>query len=321
MQAVRVIDTPGLADSDRGNRLRVREGNRLGVFEANLAMFRDLLRRRAKSSLRIHRVLYFLPCRGPLESADAVLQEEIEVMQHFFGNAIFDCMVLVATLYKGHTSLTFTEEDKALTTKRFDAALKLSDLEGDQPKCPPVIFIGFADTGVDIQREIESARVVSNEGFNFDQFVRGTCSKCAANYLCRKEQMDDPNKRLSVMVRVKSEEEEGEERKFVPYKSSKCHPLFIPKYSYWERVAGGAAHVATLGIPMIIHKLRTGEIPWPTFTSNDEMCLNCEQSPGSRGCTEVLTMYKATMPTGESKDMTVDHTNQLDDFFKNIDDI
>ena len=61
--AVEVIDTPGFAGSDTRQ-----------VYKANLAMLRDLIRKLVKSRLRIHRVLYFLPYRGPLKCADGVLQ-------------------------------------------------------------------------------------------------------------------------------------------------------------------------------------------------------------------------------------------------------
>ena len=80
-------------------------------------------------------------------------------------------------------------------------------------------------------------------------------------------------------------------------------------------MVGSAEHLVTLGIPMIIRKLREHELPWPTLTSNDEMCANCKQSPGSKGCKRVRTTYKATLPTGENEDLTVDHTNVIDDGF------
>ena len=76
-KAVEVVDTPGFADS---NAVKT-----LGVYKANLAMFRDLIRKCLNDKLRIHRVLYFLLHRGPLQCADAILQEEMRVMHHFFG--------------------------------------------------------------------------------------------------------------------------------------------------------------------------------------------------------------------------------------------
>ena len=96
--------------------------------------------------------------------------------------------------------------------------------------------------------------------------------------------------------------QEDDDNVFFPYLSSLCHPQFIPKYSYmyWERAAGGAAHVATLGIPMVIQKLRKRELPWPTFTSNDEMCVECKRSPGSEGCMDGCSKYR---------DKIVDHTS------------
>ena len=168
---------------------------------------------------------------------------------------------------------------------------------GDRPECPPVIFIGVEDKGVDIQRKIESAPVVSNEGLILDKFVQGTCARCAAKFLCHEGMTNDPGSRLGALVCG-----EGNKDEFIPYQSSQCHPLFIPKYSYWEKAAGGVGHIATLGIPALIQKLRKRGLPWPTFTSNDEMCVNCKQSPGSDGCMNVRSKYRDTI---------VDHTNLL----------
>ena len=131
--------------------------------------------------------------------------------------------------------------------------------------------------------------------------------------LCHEEDPNDFENRIGVAVQIEGSREIDDEEVFFPYHSSQCHPLFIPKHSFWERVAGGVAHVATLGIPMLIRKLRKRELPWPTFTSKDEMCVKCQKSPGSDGCMEVGTKYKTTLPTGESVDVTVDHTNAMED--------
>ena len=281
-------------------------------------MFRNLIRKQLNDKLRIHRVLYFLPHRGPLELADACLQEEIEVMHHFFGNAIFDCMVLIYTLHKRYQRCGFSEEDSEDTRKIFEKALKLAPIVGDRPECPPVLFIGLDDAGKDILHRIKSAAVLRNEGLILDKFVHGTCTRCAAKRLCYECKPNDPDNQIGVAIPVKGGEEKNEV--FVPYQSSQCHPLFIPKFSFWEKVAGGAAHVATLGIPMIIQMLRKREIPWPTFTSDDEMCANCNQSPGSQGCMEVRSKYTATLPTGITVGIIVDHTNLMeDDYFKFLD--
>ena len=286
-KAVLVVDTPGFADSDASRSF--------DVYQGNLALFRDIIRKRLNEKLRIHRVLYFLPCRGPPEKADAFIQDEIRVMYYYFGNKIFDRMVLVATQQKRFSGAGFSEKDREDTTNVFEEGLRLA-LGDDHPKCPPILYIGFNDAGVDIQRSIESAPVVSNEVLLLDKFVQGTCSKCSAKYIYHG--MDDPSDSKNRMeIQGKGEDQ-------------KCHPLFIPKYDVWKRVVGGVAHVGTLGIPMLVCMVVKGEIPWPTFTSNDEICTQCKKNPGSKGCWKVDTEYKAT---GKTKVVTVNHSNQVEE--------
>ena len=289
VKAVKIVDTPGFAGSE--------ECQRQGVKKANLAMFRDLIRKGLNENLRIHRVLYFLPCRGPLERADGVLQEEIQVMHHFFGKAIFDCMVLVATLYERKQGLGFDDEDKEQTRNTIEKALTKA-LRNDRPTCPPVLYIGFNDDGADIQHSIESAHVVSNEVLTMDRLVEGTCSRCSAKYLCHKaDDPNDPENRIGVVTQVEGKKQKYNKEQLNPYYSSKCHPLFIPKYSKREKVAGGTAH----------------ELPGPL--NNNEMCVNCKQSPGSDGCLQSRTRFQATLDTGQRVDTIVEHTNRFEDYY------
>ena len=294
--AVLVVDTPGFADTDA-------LAQHKNVFQSNLAMFRDLIRKRVREKLRIHRVLYFLPFRGPPQRADGIIQEEIKVLHYYFGNAIFDRMVLVATQQKRFSAAGITKKDREDIIKAFTRGLKLA-LGNDHPECPPLVYIGFDDIGGDVQRRIESAPVVSNEVLVLDKFVQGTCSKCSSKYiLSKKDNPRDTTKRINVG----------------PHEERKCHPLFVPTISFWVRVAGGVGHIATLGIPMLIWKLATGRIPWPTFTSKEEICVNCKMSPGSDGCLEVGTEHEATLPDKEKKTMTIKHDNQYEDLFSYVD--
>ena len=156
MQVAQVADTPGFADSNTVERL--------GVYIANLAMFCDLIREQTKYRLRLHRVLYFLPCRGPLEHADAVLQEEIGIKHHFWGNAIFDHMVLVAMLHKRKQCYGFDEADRENTEKVFQKPLKLAFIVGDLPKCPPIICTRLEDPGINILSQVEALVLCPTKG-------------------------------------------------------------------------------------------------------------------------------------------------------------
>ena len=90
---MRVLDVQGFAPSTA-----LTDG--YNIYQANLTILREILMVQATKGLAFKRILYFLPGRGPPERADASLQEEISVMYYFFGNAIFENMVLVVTMPK-----------------------------------------------------------------------------------------------------------------------------------------------------------------------------------------------------------------------------
>ena len=140
---------------------------------------------------------------------------------------------------------------------------------------------------------------------HLDKFVQGTCSKCAIKYLCHKDNPSDLDNQIGVAVPF--DDGQKDDSVFFPYPSSLCHPLFIPKYSYWERVAGGVANLVALCISMITQKWRNRELPGPTFTSNDEVCVKCKQSPGSDGCMTIHSKYQ---------DKIVDHTNLVENEYE-----
>ena len=114
---IRVLDTPGFADSQLTRMY--------GVIKSNLHMFRSILRQQEKHDLTFSRVLYFLPCRGPLERADGTLQEEIQVIYEFLGQDVFDIMVIAATNGMKHQMMVFDEEDNR-TTQRVPYSGKFS---------------------------------------------------------------------------------------------------------------------------------------------------------------------------------------------------
>ena len=149
-------------------------------------------------------------------------------MHHFFGNAIFDCMELVATFHKRKQTCRFDEEDSEDTRRVFEKALTLSSIAGEPSKCSPVIFIGLNDAGIDILQRIENAAVTADEGLILNKFVQGTCCRCAAKYLCHEGNPSNPENRIGVVIPIKDEEQKDDEEVFIPYQSSQCHPLFIP---------------------------------------------------------------------------------------------
>ena len=87
--SVRVFDVPGFGGSERPNGIDVKQ--------FNTQYIRWILRIRNELKMVIHRVLYFIPHRGVLRKADGAMKEELESLQYFFGNVIFESMIMVAT--------------------------------------------------------------------------------------------------------------------------------------------------------------------------------------------------------------------------------
>ena len=292
---LRVLDTPGFQASST---IQEFEGN-ISAYQANLGIMRQIVRIQALHSLVFKRVVYFLPVRGPLERADAIVQEEIKVMKHFFGRSIFEIMVVVATLHPSYTSLGFSPAD----LKRAEMALwhafdlvfhtKEEMHQGTAttaPK-PPLIYISVDDTGDEILQQIKSSLVANPDGLKLN-FQKGTCARCATRI------SDVHGEKVYCYV--------GNSGTPVPYDESFCHPLIVPKYSRFAKIMGGLAHVATLGIPYALGKR------WPGFFNALEICPACKMAPGERGCKKVFQKWEVKV--GKTTTVkVVDHDNKLDE--------
>ena len=149
----RVIDTPGFADS------KVTKDE--GVYGGNLNIVRSILMYNEKYKLKIRRILYFLPTRGPLTRAGGVLQEEIKVLYGFFGESIFNVMVIIATYDKEDSdSLSFSPNKIDKTTNAFMAAYTV--ITGKVlPKCPPILYLPASESGT--LSRVKSAEVIDDE--------------------------------------------------------------------------------------------------------------------------------------------------------------
>jgi len=324
---IRVLDTPGFADS--------RTTQRYGLLKSNLQVFRWILREQRTHDLKFSRVLYFLPSRGPLERADGGLQEEIKVMHDCFGQRIFDIMVIIATNNKRerYQKYGFDEEDIALTQKVFMMAYEEITRQ-KLPFCPPVLYLPFNEQSC--ESKIVGAKVIAEEELYFSpeypkvhshtregeeppvqlslnlpkesiksiiqknpgrifQF-QNRCTRCAVKIV---QEVLPSGEEIPVRVIFENEDEEG-------YDNSYCHPIFIPKYSRLAKFTGGIAHIVTLGTALVVEKL-SGVKVWPGFTNSDEVCPACGKSPGSEGCS----------PVGQPVDIhgvqiITDHSSTLD---------
>ena len=280
--AVRVLDTQGFADT--------RKTSDLGLYKANLQCFRNIAREQADKNLQVRRVLYFFPQRGTPERVDGVLQEELKVMYYFFGEEIFKCMAIVATLDKSATGIIdmqqqFVPEDVrkqilesyyttmvSSTSKVLASALE-KVTQKKYEKIPPIIVTLQKEKGADVVDKVKKADVIEEKVF-VPMLMHNTCAQCAARIVFS-------TKKGGKEVPIGIKEKNG----IKPLEETNCHPCFMPKYSTGEKVVGGVAHVATAGIPYTIADAVFNKKLWPGFTNSDEICVSCKKSPESEGCT------------------------------------
>ena len=302
----RILDTRGLADS--------RATAKYGVVQGNIQSFRWVLQAQKELNICFSRVLYFLPNRGPLEKADGYLQEEIEVMYNFFGQRIFDIMVIALTQNKDerYQKLGFSQEEVKAAEETFLAAFHA--ITGcNLPQSPPAVYIPVNVDQKTTSDIIVGASVISDaekltfspefpmlanrkRGRGVHLYFENCCTRCGI-----KIEYEQCTGKEKVPVRVVSAN--GDEE---VYDNSYCHPLFIPKYSRLVRVVGGIWHIVTLGVFKAFEKL-SGVKVWPGFFNWEEECIHCKGPPGSPSCypvTKAITVH--------GMQFRVDHTTKLD---------
>ncbi len=289
---IRVLDVPGFSDSGALQRVI---GKKISVYDGNLQIIRWVVREQFQSQLKVRRIVYFLPVRGPLEKADGTMQEELKVLYYYFGKKVFDCMVVAATNSpkKKFQELGFDDDDHEETRKIFHLALHTA-IDEEDITSPPVIYISLNDSPEETLSKIKNAPVLGGNivPLNFKEDI---CALCSV-----KIHRNEKNEKISII---------DVDGNVIPYAESKCHPSFVQKYSMVEKVFGGIAHIATLGIGLAIQKLSDDDWSWPGFTNSDEICIACEQSPGAKGCQFVGKEIEFT--DGSDKKTIADHSNKL----------
>ena len=326
----RVLDTRGFADTENTRQY--------GVIKGNLQSFRWILQAQEMYNLRFSRVLYFFPNRGPPERADGTLQEEMSVMHSFFGQQIFDVMVIIVTNHKRdhYQQAGFSEEDFADTREVFMSAFHR--VTGtDLPKCPPVIYIPFNEDPDSIMKSVVSADVISDaerlyfsaedqkssttaqedvkssvklsidmsreEKKHILRTYRGKCfqfeDRCARCCFKIVQEKLPSGKEIPLEVMDKKGSKKA-------YDDSHCHPFFIPKHSQFVKFVGGVVHIVTLGMGIAYEKVSKKK-SWPGFSNSEEVCVHCNMPPGSNGCAHVNQWIKI----GTEYHMT-NHSKKLD---------
>ena len=290
---VRVLDTPGFADS------RTTKGE--GVIKGNLPIFRGILNAQARNYMAFSRILYFLPQRGPLEKAEGTLQEELTLIKKYLGIDAFNIMVvIITTRYKPNKQIPDIDDDDIESTRAaFMDAINTGNKVLD--RCPPILYVHFNETN--ILNLIQTAPVLIDKKIKLACLL-DRCIKCSARLVYSKLPSKESEKKEVVIYSVIINES-GRDEQEIPHEDSKCHPLIISRHSRLEKVAGGVAHMATLGTFVAAGKIRGKKI-WPGFTNSEEICASCNEEPSSEACTKVDVHFKLGKM---DKPITTAHSN------------
>lgn len=292
-----MLDVPGFADTDKAFEM--------GVVEANLELFRWILRIQVEFQLSFDRVLYFYPQRGAPEKADGNIQEEIKIMNYFFGSALFESMVIIATNHPRKQRFEFDEQDVTDMNVCFMRSLNLATRnEKSIARCPPVVYIGLLEPGEEILTKLRAAHVINPHGLIF-KFVDSVCSKCAVRIRYAEHKVHHGNRPRELVGVTNSKGE------FLEYNKSLCHPIIIPRYTRLEKVLGGIVHITTLGLMYLYEKAYSVET-LPGLFNSEEICPSCQKAPGQPGCTTVCTRCTVAW-NGSPIDLPVNHTNELEE--------
>ena len=273
---VKVLDVCGLASTSCNMYSN--------VYQENLSIFRDILRVQEHHNLRFNRVLYFLPNRRFPEKADAILQDELRVMHYFFGEDVFECMIIVLTsspLTLQEDSLVITAKMKNHTEEVFLAAV-LTSTGISLRCCPPIIYIAKNHSGVKIRSMVKSATVSRISGLSL-KFKEDICINCAITIIST---VTKNEKHRVAINEIDSEEKE--------YERTKCHPRFKNSENHKINVRWLVLSTVKNLIPSHISRL-------------SEICVNCGKSPGTPGCHLVDMKYEY-----QGGELVVQHTNRTE---------
>ena len=279
---IRILDVPGFFGKNAAREVRDLDQRMEETKKTDLETMRKVLRIKNAHGLNFNRIVYFLPDKGSLKRTSQNLIIEIEIMEKYFGRAIFDSMVVVATLsadaYEhiedGKKDL-FSEAKFEQTRTHLQEAIREIFKCSDVPE-PPLIFISLFDTCEEVLHKVQLAHV-RQEKIQLE-FNRSLCARCGAAIV--EEGQGD-----GTAAHVKHDDMQGA----ISQEESTCHPLMVPKYTKIRRILGGIAHLITF---------RRFVGRWPDFKMMDEKCVNCKQPPGTHGCLKVGNAFRV----GKGKD-------------------
>ena len=288
---VRGFSCSDISDDDTARRVPQSTSAKGKIFNSNLSILREVFHMQKDYNLIFNRVLYFLPVRGIPDKLDATLQEEIEVLLHFFGPDIFKSMIIaITTDWREFITQSVDDENEKLLTYMHDLfAEAFRRQKIDYKRCPPLLYINKTDNCEKLHEKLKSAKVENKSGIEL-KFREDVCVKCAWR-IC----FSDEKKHIPFEVKKPN----SEVRK--KYEESNCHPAIIPKYTTVKRHLGSVLYVATAGISF--------KFGAPKFNDKSEICINCKNPPGSDGCLAIQKKYHKDGFIGD-----VNHSNVVEQY-------
>ena len=267
---IRVTDVPGFGDNSPSDGVD-------SALQRNLPFVRSAVR--LHTEFQFDCVLFFLP--QPLSGrADAYFQEELEVLYFYFGESIFENMIMIATTSKRERiqALMFDADEERRYKEIIEYALK-NATHDKYSKCPQILWVPFkADPKKPLLEAVRDFIGTRKDKLKME--VQATaCLKCGCE-VAQDKVLDARNG-----------------KKWIDHADSKCHPAFIPKHTKLKKIAGTFLHIITLGIKYRRAKA-SGTISqtWPILGNKEEMCINCSAAPGTEGCHTVDS--EGSTPTG-----------------------
>ena len=261
--------------------MREDESSQLSMFyerfnKSTVLTMRNIGQKCLSLDMCFHRVVYFLPCRGPLERGNALLKHQLEQLEYTFGHSVFECMVAVATVAKRQSMMNIVEEEKfsqediKQCEHFFQIALrKVIEHEPDVP----VIFVSLTESCESILGKIQGAKV-SCEGLKLHTNL-GTCASCGMKFGTLGE-----NFKFCVPKHPEND---------VPYEESTCHPTF--QRTLLSKFLG---RQITKCMGCVV-----------------ERCVACNQEPGTSGCRQIETEYRSRSCFSEKKYYVNHHFEEL----------
>ena len=290
---VRVLDVPGFFGEVR-NPDRDSHNITLNAKETHLGTMRNILQIQAAMAMKFKRILYFLPCRDTLQTSNAALQEELQLMCYYFGRSIFEVMVLVATLgptfYRiipetSPVDMPYEELERSRAV--FREALR-SFLPVDTPD-PSIIFVSLRESCESILQKVQEAEVANNDGLQL-RLNSTVCSRCSMTI----------GERKGMRVACTSG---GKWSESILYEDSHCHPFFVPKYTTLQKITGGVTYT----VKAVVNR---EQWQWPDFSV--EKCHKCGRRPGTQGCLLVGSEYDI-----DEESHLIDHTSMVEEYASN----